>query len=409
MPYPRICVFSWVMQGSRLIVTSGDQLVRALACVLELRSGTPQASITKSIMAGKDASLYGLQRQRKLGGAKEISSSTTLSFTSQLSSLINSSGSASQLKPAPSRPRAKKDDIFSSHNRNTAKRAKRDLEDSPALEQKHTTNGEAIDNGLWARSKRKMEEKARLYAAMKRGDVEDMDERYAVDFDKKWADARADGAYEELDDSGEDSDAGPQEPMEYTDEFGRTRTGTAADVARAERTKRGQVEATSDRFTARPSAPANVIYGDTIQHQAFNPDEPAAAQMEALANKRDKSLTPPPDEHFDSNKEIRTKGTAFFQFSGDAEERKRQMENLEQERLETERRRKERDAKVAERRAVVEARRKEVQQRRGKRKAEDFLDQLGEELSTKGEGGEGGGTGMTERIEAVVQREQDEA
>ena len=148
-------------------------------------------------MTPSDASLYGVQRARKLAGGKEISSSTSLSFTSQLSSLINSTNNKQNTKPASQRLRPKKDDIFTSHNRNTAKRAKRDLEESSAFEQKHTTNGEALDSNTWERSKRKMEEKARLYAAMKRGDVEDTDERYAVDFDRKWAEARDAGEAED--------------------------------------------------------------------------------------------------------------------------------------------------------------------------------------------------------------------
>ncbi|KAI7171255.1 hypothetical protein KC352_g24961, partial [Hortaea werneckii] len=139
-------------------------------------------------MSSKDASLYGEQKPRKLAGGKEISSSTTLSFTSQLSSLINNSDAKSNPKPTASRSKPKKEDIFTTHNRNTAKRAKRDLEDTPAFEQKHSTKSDALDLNTWERSKRKMEEKARLYAAMKRGDVEDVDEKYAVDFDKKWTD-----------------------------------------------------------------------------------------------------------------------------------------------------------------------------------------------------------------------------
>ncbi|KAK4542542.1 hypothetical protein LTR36_006590 [Oleoguttula mirabilis] len=358
-------------------------------------------------MTSQDAPLYGAPRPRKLAGGKEISSSTTLSFTSQLSSLISSSNSNSTSKPAPSRHKPKKDDIFSKHNRNSAKRAKRDLEDSPAFEQKHTTNGEALDGGLWERSKRKMEEKARLYAAMKRGDVEDADERYAVDFDRKWAEKQEKAEDSEQDDE-DDLDGQQQDVVEYTDEFGRTRTGTAAEAAQAERVKRGKNEPASDRFTARPSAPTNVIYGDTIQHQAFDPDQPVAAQMEELAKKRDKSLTPPPEQHFDASAENRTKGTGFFQFSGDAEERKRQMENLESERAETERRRQQREGKLDERRKQIEARRAEISQRRGKRRADDFLDQLGEELSAKPTEGDGVGMGMMERIEAAVQKEEDE-
>ncbi|TKA71839.1 hypothetical protein B0A55_06798 [Friedmanniomyces simplex] len=354
------------------------------------------------------SSLYGLQKPRKLAGGKAISSSTTLSFTSQLSSLINSAPPSSKTS-APSRSKPRKDDLFSTHNRNTAKRAKRDLDDSPAFEQEHTTNGDALENGVWERSKRKMEEKARLYAAMKRGDVEDMNERYAVDFDKKWAERGEEEDDEEVDDLGDSDDDSaaqqPQQQVEYTDEFGRTRTGTAAEAARAERTKRGQADTTSDRFTARPSAPANVIYGDTIQHHAFDPDSlPIAAQMEALARKRDKSLTPPPEEHFDSHKEIRTKGTAFMQFSADGEERKRQMENLALEREETERRRREREGKVEGRKAQIAARRAEIERRKGKRKAEEFLDQLGQEMGGKAEGG---GERRVDGLEAGVQKEAD--
>ncbi|WPG99091.1 Hypothetical protein R9X50_00190000 [Acrodontium crateriforme] len=330
--------------------------------------------------SNKAAALYGERKPRKLQG-KEISSSTTLSFTSQLSALINNSTASSTATSSKARARPKKEDIFSIHNRNTAKRAKRDLEDeSPAFEQRHTTDGGTLDRGVWERSRRKMEEKARLYAAMKRGDVEDLDEKYAVDFDRKWAEKQV--GEEDEDDDDDDDDDVEQEMVEYVDEFGRTRTGTAGEAARAQRIKAGEADMRSDRFTARPTAPANVIYGDTIQHQAFNPDEPITAQMEALAAKRDRSLTPPPDTHFDASKEIRTKGTGFFQFSGDAEERKRQMDELEKERLETEKKRKEREAKMLERKKMIEERRREIASARGKRKADGFLDRLGEEMMT---------------------------
>ncbi|KAI7347280.1 hypothetical protein KC354_g13988 [Hortaea werneckii] len=345
-------------------------------------------------MSSKDASLYGEQKPRKLTGGKEISSSTTLSFTSQLSSLINNSDAKSNSKPTASRSKPKKEDIFSTHNRNTAKRAKRDLEDPPAFEQKHSTKSDALDSNTWERSKRKMEEKARLYAAMKRGDVEDLDEKYAVDFDKKWTDRRPDEEDSEQDD--EDDDVEDQEEeVEYIDEFGRTRKGSRTAALRAETTKRHQASSAQqhnhDRFTARPSAPSSLIHGDTIQHQAFSPDEPHLTQMDNLASKRDKPPTPPPETHFDSAQEIRTKGTGFFQFSGDEEERGRQMEGLAQERAETERVRREKaEGPGRERQRRLEERRREIGRRRGKRKAEDFLERLGTELEGRG-GGDGGG------------------
>jgi hypothetical protein len=355
--------------------------------------------------SSKDASLYGFQRPKRLKGDKEISSNTTSSFTSQLSSLINkpktsNNTSEAGARPKASRTKAKKDDIFATHNRNSAARAQRDLDNaaSPAFAQKHTTNGEGLDGAIWERSKRKMEEKARLYAAMKRGDVEDEGERFAVDFDRKWAEKYGDGqsGEEDLsDEEEEDDDEGGM--VEYVDEFGRTRQGTRADAARVARQERGLADMTGDRFTARPSAPSAVIYGDTIQHQAFNPDMPIAMQMEELAKKRDRSLTPPPDLHFDASREVRQKGTGFFQFSEDAEERKKQMADLERERLETERVRREREKRDVEEQTGGETSQiereqsaqdaqdaQEAQDKRGyKRKADDFFDELAAKMAGK--------------------------
>ncbi|KAF7191915.1 Uncharacterized protein HII31_06725 [Pseudocercospora fuligena] len=372
-------------------------------------------TIFAAIMSSKDSHLYNQGRSRNLNGGKEISSSTTLSFTSQLSSLISSGSNSTSAKTSSGRSRSKKDDIFSTHNRNAAKRAKRDLEPDNAgtFEQKHTTNGEALDRGIWERSKRKMEEKARLYAAMKRGDIEDADERYAVDFDTKWAEARAEGKEDLSDEDNDVEDAG--EEVEYVDEFGRTRKGSKLDAMRA----RQQSDRKTDSYGAKPAAPSSIVYGDAIQHQAFDLDEPRAAQMEELAKKRDKSLTPPPEEHFDSNKEIRNRGTAFYQFSGDAEQRKQQMENLEQERAQTEKIRKEREGKMAERRAQIEARRKEIQSRNAKRKADDFLADLGAEIGVQHERDKQEAeaakdteatqaTDMTDRIERAIRQEKDD-
>ncbi|KAI5360780.1 Putative Coiled-coil domain-containing protein [Septoria linicola] len=348
----------------------------------------------------KDGHLYNQDKRRNLSKGKSINSSSTLSFTSQLSSLINTSSTAP--KAFSGKSKSKKEDIFATHNKNTAKRAKRDLEPdaSSTFEQKHTTNGEALDKGMWERSKRKMEEKARLYAAMKRGDVEDADERYAVDFDAKWAAGRANGKESDSDDDGADDD--DEEEVEYIDEFGRTRKGTKLDALRVKQQQQRREEGPG----ILPAAPDRVIRGDTTQHQAFDLDEPRAAQMAELAGKRDKSLTPPPDEHFDGNKEIRTKGTGFFQFSGDADERKRQMENLENERAETERRRKERDGKLAERRAQIAARREQVQQKNAKRKADEFLEELSGQMPSAATTGPSDDTPASRATEPREQEEQ---
>nr|POE78667.1 uncharacterized protein CFP56_62918 [Quercus suber] len=371
-------------------------------------------------MPNDNSSLYGLSRPRNLANGKEISSSTTLSFTSQLSSLISSSNSASSTQRPHKRPA--KPDIFATHNRNAAKRAKLDLlpsaddHHSSLAAQKHSTHGAAVDDALLARSRRKMQEKARLYAAMQRGDVEDEEGKFGVDFDRKWAEAQARplgsvAPEEDGDDSGSESEAENMPSVEYTDEFGRTRTGTArqaAEAQRARRTREGLAEASVE---ARPMAPARVIYGDAIQHHAFNPEDKVSAAMEALAAKRDRSLTPPPEEHFNGKWEVRTKGTGFFQFSAEEGERQAQMEALEKERAETERKREERRKVVDERKKLVEERQKEIRRKRGNRQAEVFLADLEAEMVQKGIGQapeEGSGVVIMDKIHAAVEQEEEE-
>jgi len=236
-----------------------------------------------------------------------------------------------------------------------------------------------------------MEEKARVYAAMKRGDVEDESEKHMVDFDRKWAEsADANGRDNEGNDDDDDEEdssaASDEELVEYTDEFGRSRRGTRGDAAREERRRRAGHELESDRFTARPVQPANIIYGDTVQAAAFNPDEPVAAQMEALAAKRDRELTPPAAVHYDANWEVRSKGTGFFQFSQEEEARKAEMASLERERAETERIRREREERREDKKREVEERRRVIREKRGKIQADRFLNDLGGELFGKGNG-----------------------
>ena len=98
--------------------------------------------------------------------------------------------------------------------------------------------------------------------------------------------------------------------------------------------------------------------------------------MASLAEKRDRSATPPEAVHYDARKEVREKGVGFFQFSRDKEGREQEMEGLGREREETERRRREGGDRKEERRRKVEERRKLVARKKGERLAERFLDGL---------------------------------
>lgn len=194
-----------------------------------------------------------------------------------------------------------------------------------------------------------MEEKVRLYNAMKRGEYvarnDGFDDRGLVDFDRKWAEKKFDKHESDQSESSDDGQDGDDEEIEYLDEFGRLRKGSKKEAEKEARRIRIQTVAEQDAedFAAHPNAPSNIIYGDAIQHQAFNPEQTIAEQMAELAKKRDKSATPPPETHFDATAEVRTRGTGFYNFSHDPEDRRKEMEALEQTRLDTERVRRQRE------------------------------------------------------------------
>lgn len=323
-------------------------------------------------------SLYGTKDPSKTK-TKDISSSTSLAFSTHLSSLISKDSSRTNAgRPRPSKT---KPDIFTQHNKNSRKRAAADISEDG--EQKHKTEVDigGVDSAALQRSKRRMEEKARIYAAMKRGDYirpeDGRDDRTLVDFDRKWAEQETNGRDEEDDatSSGTNNSDSDEELVDYQDEFGRQRKGTKAEVAREERRRRIQANAAeeAERFSARPKMPSNVIRGDTVQYNAFNPDDVTTEKMEDLAKKRDRSATPPEEKHYDANAEVRTKGTGFYTFSKDAESRKREMEALEKERLRTEKERKEREARKEKKRQEIEERRKKIAEQRSKVQADRFL------------------------------------
>ncbi|KAI1402715.1 hypothetical protein F4819DRAFT_453677 [Hypoxylon fuscum] len=348
----------------------------------------------------QDPNLYG-QRPAKRQ-KKEIPLSSSLDFTSQLTSLLSTSSNPSSSSAVPGRARpSKKDDIFSvkakrkagSSTTATAADSKGNGGSSKdgKIQLKEVRGTEEEKQNL-ARARRKMEEKARLYAAMKRGDyiAKDGETAPLVDFDRKWAEKHPD---EEDDDNGysssgtdNESDAeAQQETIEFKDEFGRTRRGTRAEMERLQRrSQRAALGAAElEHMAAKPvKAPERLIYGDVIQSAAFNPEDDTARKMQDLADKRDREPTPPPDTHFDGGAEIRTKGVGFYQFSRDEDRRKEEMAALGKERDNTEQVRREREALREKRRREIEERRAKIGKKRADKLAESFLDGLAGEMGT---------------------------
>ncbi|KAK3692483.1 hypothetical protein B0T22DRAFT_447373 [Podospora appendiculata] len=359
----------------------------------------------------QDPNLYGQRPPKKQ--KKEMAVTGSLSFTSQLSSLLatqsantpsaSSSSSTTANTPITGRPRPSKTkaDLFSNVK---VKRKATTTDPAPTKLALKTPQGTEDEKAELAHARRKMESKARLYAAMQRGDYVGR-EIGLVDFDRKWAEKKAKAAQNpgtshdddgnassssDDDDDSEEENNNDTELVEYEDEFGRLRRGTRADKLRFERRlARGEASAAElDRMSARPKAPENLIFGDAVQADAFAAHD--AAAMEQLARKRDRSPTPPPAVHYEADREIRTKGVGFYAFSKDEDTRKAEMEGLEKERQRTEALRREREEKVLARRREIEERRREIGERRARKLADSFLDGLGADLLG---GGAAGGSG----------------
>ncbi|KAL8805816.1 MAG: hypothetical protein Q9182_001728 [Xanthomendoza sp. 2 TL-2023] len=343
-------------------------------------------------MASKQ-SLYGAPRPNAgFKRTKDITSSTSIAFTSQLSSLLAQSA-ASQPTTGRARPsKAGKEDIFKTHNKNSKKRALAD-QSSDGLATGHKQDLGGIDPSDLHRSKRKMEEKARLYASMKRGDYvppsgsgrgggnssHNLEEHSLVDFDRKWADSLEAGDPQNNDTSSGENDDNNDSDTDYEDEFGRLRRipRSQRDLHLRRRNAATYAASQLESFSARPTAPSTIIRGDTIQTAAFNPDVTVSEQMAQLAQKRDRSLTPPPETHYDASTEIRSKGVGFYAFSKEEGERRREMGELEGMRGETERVVREREERRERRRREVEERKRVIGKKREERLAERFLAELG--------------------------------
>ncbi|KAG4414521.1 hypothetical protein IFR04_012322 [Cadophora malorum] len=339
-------------------------------------------------MASETGNLYGIRPPKKQ--PKDGSSSSSLAFTSSLSSILSSTTSSTSRTAGRPRPSKNKSDIFTSHNKNAKKRAAKDLEDDEFRGRTGRQDIGGVDDNVLHRSKRKMEEKAKIYARMKRGECEGKDgEDGLIDFDRKWAEREREGKQDDSSDEVE-SDDGQGEMVDYEDEYGRQRRGTRAEAERMERKKRNKIIGAEelDRMSARPAMPGKVIYGDTVQVMAFNPDEESAEKMEEIARKRDRSLTPPEAQHYEADKEIRSKGVGFYSFSKDEATRMKEMEALEKEREQTEKLRKEREEKKEKRKQEIEERRKLLGEKRAKKQADSFLEGLMADMESSKKDGE---------------------
>lgn len=189
---------------------------------------------------------------------------------------------------------------------------------------------EDVQGDVLRRSREQLEKKAKLYEAMRSGEAldaydeeQDEEKKPLVDFDRKYFQERDLERQKEVaaaasqqkrkrhdDDDDDDDDNDPW--VEFEDEFGRTRI-----------IRRSELPSTEQ------------------QHHHHSDDSDYDSEEEEnkaylVAQQRYKAADRSNMNHFEADREIRTKGVGFYQFSKDEQERRAQMDKLNRLRTETE-------------------------------------------------------------------------
>ncbi|KAI0346106.1 hypothetical protein BDW22DRAFT_1323793 [Trametopsis cervina] len=214
----------------------------------------------------------------------------------------------------------KKSTIWARPNKGVEARATRDVE----LEE--------ISKPTLESARAKLERKALIYEKLRKGKSGGLnDKQYdalLVDFDSKPI-----GDYESDSDDVDESMTVPKPPgedvsddpvVEYEDEFGRVRTGRRSEIPRHLLEPEEPEEEDIDPY---------VIYNPVNHFPTYEPSEERKAEIQAKLADEDNPL----NIHYDATQEVRAKGAGFYQFSGDEETRRKQMEELRKTREETER------------------------------------------------------------------------
>ncbi|KAI0768051.1 hypothetical protein BD413DRAFT_137370 [Trametes elegans] len=193
---------------------------------------------------------------------------------------------------------------------------------------------ETISQPTWESARAKLERKVQWYKDESRGKTGRLSdkkrEELLVDFALKPPDPHFQSDSEDEDES-LTVPVPPQEEqddpvMEYQDEFGRTRTARRSEIPREllPQPEKEQEEEDIDPY---------VVY-NPVNH--FPVYEPSAERVEKIRAEFAEENNPL-NIHYDATREVRAKGAGFYQFSGDEETRRKQMEELRKAREETER------------------------------------------------------------------------
>ncbi|RPB21066.1 hypothetical protein L211DRAFT_459138 [Terfezia boudieri ATCC MYA-4762] len=251
--------------------------------------------------------------------------------------------------PNPGRPRGSKTkSLFAGSNKGVSSRAAKDLllDDERPSSKSKAAEGSGLTNAELARFRTNLEEKAKIYEKLRKGEYippskkqrrvagGGQEEERLVDFDRKWREEGSGSEPNNSDSESENSEDGivpapsEEEIVEYTDEFGRTRTAPKSIAEKHMRKlKQAEEEGGSGARNSDGEPNPNLIYGSIIQTHAFTTAQFSSLPAQ-LPKVEDLPQTQPSAEekHYDANAEIRTKGVGFYAFSGDNEQRKKEME-----------------------------------------------------------------------------------
>ncbi|KAF9048717.1 hypothetical protein BJ165DRAFT_1342748 [Panaeolus papilionaceus] len=278
--------------------------------------------------------------------AKGISSSSFLDLKAELSkqevefSKAKAAGRSTSIVGGVPRPE-KKPTTWARQNKGVKSRASRDVE----LEE--------ISKPTLESARAVLERKAKIYEKLRKGKTGGLDEKQyeslLVDFDSAPSLSKY---YEDEDDEDESMNVATaplaNDPIvEYEDEFGRLRTARRSEVPRE---LLPSAEDDEDEYVAvhlsvwhpplgstEPLTDSHLI-GNPVNH--FPVYQPSEERLASIAKAEAESFKPL-NVHYDASKEVRSKGAGFYQFSGDEETRRAQMEEMKAAREETARTRQE--------------------------------------------------------------------
>ncbi|KAL9551428.1 hypothetical protein MBANPS3_004272 [Mucor bainieri] len=253
-----------------------------------------------------------------------VSATTAIDLKAELAQHVEQfeKSRASLGKQSTAKRPEKKQTVWTRQNKGISERNQRDK----------AARLEDVQGNVLQRSREQLEKKARLYEAMRSGealdpydDDQDEEKRPLVDFDRKYFQERelekqkeaaaAQKKRKRHDNKDDDDDDDQDDPwVEFEDEFGRTRI-----------IRRSELPSTEQQQ----------------QHHRHSDDSDYDSEEEEnkaylIAQQRYKAADRSDMDHYEADREIRTKGVGFYQFSKDEQERRAQMDKLNRLRTETE-------------------------------------------------------------------------